>query len=73
MTSIVDGFYKDGSIELLKPPPDMPAGRVRVIIIPQNQTPLLPQHLIYGKYAIGRMSTLEDFQEAEWRGDKELG
>jgi hypothetical protein len=72
MTAILDGIYKQGHIELLQTPPDMPDGRVRIIMIPQDQGKLPPRYLTFGKYQTGRMSTLEDFQEAEWHGDAEL-
>jgi hypothetical protein len=69
MTSIVEGIYKQGKIELFELPPDLPEGRVRVIVISQGSQPKLPPRMItFGMYRGERMSTLEDFTDAEWRG-----
>jgi len=72
MTAILDGFYKQGHIELVQAPHDLPDGRVRIILIPQDHLKVPPRYLVFGKYQTGRMSTLEDFQEAEWHGDAEI-
>jgi hypothetical protein len=70
MTCIVEGVYKHGKIELLESPPGLPDGPVRVIIIPQADQPKPPACLLtFGKYP-GDASTLEDFKEAQWRGEK---
>lgn len=72
MTSIVEGRYAQGKIELLETPVGLPEGPVRLIVIPRNQAKPLPCLLTYGKYRSGAMSTLEDFKHAEWHGEKEL-
>ena len=69
MSAILEGFYKNGHIELLQTPEGLPEGRVRVILIPQDKPPPCP--LQYGKYP-GDESTLEDFKDGEWHGEEEF-
>jgi hypothetical protein len=71
MTAIVEGFFKQGHIELLQAPRDLPEGRVRVILISQETPKPPPCYLQYGKYA-GDNSTLEDFKDAQWHGEAEF-
>jgi hypothetical protein len=68
MTTILEGFYKQGTIELLHTPSDLQEGRVRVIVIADDQHKPPPSCLRFGKYSAGRMSTLEDFKDAAWHG-----
>jgi hypothetical protein len=71
MTTIVEGIYKQGKIELLEAPAGVPEGRVRVILIPQVERPTaLPRMIRFGMYP-GDNSTLDDFKDAEWHGEKE--
>lgn len=72
MTSIVEGLYSKGKIEFLETPLGLSEVPVRLIVIPRNQAKSPPCFLTYGKYRSGAMSTLEDFEDAQWRGDKEL-
>ena len=72
MTAIVEGFYKQGNIELLETPHGLHEGRVQVIVIAKDQPKPAPSCLTFGKYSTGRMSTLEDFQDAEWQGEEEF-
>jgi hypothetical protein len=72
MTAIVEGFYKQGRIDLLEPHPELPEGRVRVIFISAEQPKTPPCPLVFGKYQAGQMSSLEDFKDAEWRGEEEF-
>ncbi len=71
MASIVEGLYSQGKIELLETPVGLPEGPVRLIVIPRDQTKQPPRSLTYGKYQSGAMSTLEDFQDAQWHGEKD--
>jgi hypothetical protein len=71
MTTILEGFYKHGHIELRQAPPDLPEGPVRVIVMAPEPAKPPPCYLTYGKYQ-GEQSTLEDFKVAEWHGDEEL-
>ena len=71
MTVILDGFYKQGHIDLVQAPPNLPEGRVRVILISQEAPKPPPCYLQYGKYPGGN-STLEDFKDAEWHGEEEF-
>jgi hypothetical protein len=73
MTAIVDGLYKNGQIELLQAPANLPDGRVRIILIAEESPKVPMQYLTYGKYRTGQVSTLDDFKDAEWRGETESG
>jgi hypothetical protein len=68
MTLTMEGIYTQGKIELLETPVGVREGRVRVVLTQEETS---PRHLVRGKYKTGRFSTLEDFAEAEWRGDQE--
>ena len=71
MTAIVEGVYKQGKIELLQVPANVPEGRVRVILIPEDDRAKPPSRMItFGMYP-GDQSTLEDFKDAEWHGEQE--
>ena len=72
MTAIVEGVYKQGHIELVQAPHNLPDGPIRIILIaqPQPKRPSCP--LTFGKYRTGRLSTLEDFKDAEWHGEAEF-
>jgi hypothetical protein len=71
MTTILEGIHKKGHIELLEVPPGLPEGRVRVILIAEQERPKPPPRMMtYGMYA-GDNSTLDDFKDAEWHGEKE--
>jgi hypothetical protein len=72
MTAIVEGYFKQGKIELLEAPAGLPEGRVRVILIAEERPHVPPCHLTFGKYHSGRMSTPEDFKAAEWHGEEEF-
>lgn len=70
MSAVVQGVYKEGKIELLEVPSGVPEGRVRVIVMPETQQPKpAPRLITYGMYP-GDTSTLDDFKDAEWHGDK---
>jgi hypothetical protein len=71
MTAIVDGLYKQGKIELLQTPLGLPEGRIRLILIAQDQPQPPACYLPYGKYP-GDKSTLEDFKGAQWHGEAEF-
>lgn len=72
MTVIVTGVYKHGKVELLETPMGLREGRVRVILTEEPESKPQPQYLVFGKYAGGRDTTLEDFKDAEWRGEAEF-
>ena len=72
MSTIVEGIYKEGVIQLLQTPAGLSEGRVRVIVMPEadgSQPP--PRMMTFGMLGTGDMSTLEDFKEAEWHGENE--
>ena len=71
MAVIVEGLYKQGKIELLQAPGNVPEGRVRIILIPEDRPKPTPRLLTFGKYP-GDTSTLEDFQCAQWHGEQEF-
>jgi hypothetical protein len=72
MTAIVEGFYKQGKIDLLGFLPELPEGHVRVIVIAKEQPKPPPCLLMFGKYQTDRMSTLENFEAAQWHGEAEF-
>jgi hypothetical protein len=72
MTAIVPGIYKQGKVELLGVPAGLPEGPVRVVLIGEGEGNRPSQPLTYGKYGKGRLSTLEDFKDAEWHGEQEF-
>jgi hypothetical protein len=65
MPAVVDGVYKQGKIELLETPPGAREGPVRVIILDAGASKPAPRFLTFGKYHGGRMSTPDDFKDAE--------
>ena len=71
MAVIVEGLYEQGKLELLQAPANVPEGRVRIILIPEDRPKLTPCLLTFGKYP-GDASTLEDFQCAQWHGEREF-
>ncbi len=73
MTAIVEGFYKHGKIELLETPPGWQEGHVWVLVMAEKPPKPPPCFLTFGKYSTGRMSALEDFQDAQWHGEPEGG
>jgi hypothetical protein len=71
VTTIVEGVYKQGKIELLQAPQGWQEGPVRVILIAETDRPKPPPSIMtFGMYP-GDSSTLEDFKDAEWHGGKE--
>ena len=72
MTAIVAGIYRQGKLELLEKPTGLREGRVRVVLTEEAEQKPEPRYLVRGKYKGGRMSTLEDFKEAEWHGEEEF-
>ena len=68
MTVIVDGVLKKDTIELLEVPYGLPEGRVRVIVMTEEQPKPSSCLLKFGKYQTGRMSSLEDFADVQWHG-----
>jgi hypothetical protein len=72
MVSIVKGVLKDGKLELLEKPAGLHDGEVTVTLVQAEDAALIPRYLTRGKYKGGRMSTEEDFKDAEWRGEPEF-
>lgn len=72
MTAIVAGQYKQGRIELLETPAGLREGPVRVVLIEEPAAKASPRFLTLGKYKAGVMSSLEDFEGTQWRGEAEL-
>lgn len=71
MTLTMEGVYTQGRIELLAPPPGVRDGRVLVTLTQEEVAPA-PCYLVRGKYKSERISTLEDFADAEWHGEQEF-
>jgi len=72
MTAFVEGFYRQGKIELLQSPPGLPEGHVRVIVIAGEGPKPPPCYLTFGKYQAGLMSSLDDFNDAQWHSEEEF-
>jgi hypothetical protein len=72
MAAMVMGIYKEGKIELLETPTGLPEGRVRILLIPEEQPKPAPRYLVRGKYKGDKDTTLEDFKDAEWHGEEEF-
>lgn len=72
MTATVQGIYKEGKIELLETPKGLREGRVRVVLIEEEEQKPAPQYLVFGKYKGDKDTTLEDFKDAEWHGEEEF-
>ena len=72
MTSVVPGIYKQGKLELLEEPVGLREGRVRVVLIDEEPPKPVAHYLTFGKYRAGRLSTLEDFQGTQWKGEAEF-
>ena len=72
MPAMVPGIYKQGKIELLETPVGVREGRVRVMLIEDEEPKPAPRYLEYGKYRGDKDTTLEDFKEAEWHGEPEF-
>ena len=71
MTTMVAGIYRQGKLELLEEPLGLHEGNVQVLLVQQTDG-VQDQPLVFGKYATGQMSTLEDFTESEWHGEAEF-
>lgn len=72
MTAIVAGIYKEGKIELLEAPTGLREGRVRVVLIEEENPRGSSRYLTFGKYQSGPMSSLDDFKDAEWQGEADF-
>lgn len=71
MLLTIEGTYKDGKIELMETPPGVQQARVIVTFLTSNKAALQPHHMVYGQFTGQQMSTEEDFELAEWRGEPE--
>jgi hypothetical protein len=72
MAAVVAGFYNQGRVELLETPVGIREGRVRVLLIEEQEPGAAPRLLTFGKYRRGSPSTPDDFQAAERRGEEEF-
>jgi hypothetical protein len=72
VTAIVAGVYKQGKLELLETPKGLREGRVRVVLIEDEEPVPARRCLVRGKYKGGLDTTLEDFKDAEWHGEAEF-
>lgn len=71
MPALIEGVYKQGRIELSQIPPGLREGPVRVIVLEAGGPVSESGGMTFGKYSGVRMSTADDFREAEWRGEEE--
>jgi len=73
VATLLRGDYRDGLVTLRDKPRGVLEGRVHVLLVPASGDQTEPRMLAHGKYRGGRMSTPEDFLEAEWHGDEVIG
>jgi len=70
MPAMVPGIYKQGKIELLETPLGVREGRVRVMLIEEEEPKPEPRYLVRGKYPGD--TPPEAFEEAEFHGEPEF-
>ena len=70
MSAMVPGIYKQGSIKLLETPTGVREGRVRVLLIEEDELKPEPRYLVRGKYPGD--TPPEAFKEAEFQGEPEF-
>lgn len=70
MLTAVEGVYSSGKVELLETPREVQEGRVLVVFLQENKPKSSLQQMRFGQFAGSRQSTEEDFQSAEWHGEK---
>jgi hypothetical protein len=72
MPAMVPGIYKQGKVELLETPHGVREGRVRVMLIEDDEPKPEPRYLEFGKYKGDKETAWEDFKEAEFHGEEEF-
>jgi hypothetical protein len=70
MTVMVPGIYKQGKIELLETPIGVREGRVRVLLVEEEEPKPAQRFLVRGKYKGD--TPPEAFKEAEFHGEPEF-
>jgi hypothetical protein len=81
MSATIDGIVKNGVVIPNAPLPEGAHVEIRLRDAPLRVPPEFAEEssprpqaganaLTFGKYQTGQMSTLEDFQDAEWRGEE---
>jgi hypothetical protein len=71
MLQSIEGIYKDGSISLSEIPKDINEGRVIVTFLEAKPKQQTKQMIYLGMFANSKQSTEEDFQIAEFTGDRD--
>ncbi|MGF1601643.1 MAG: hypothetical protein ACFCU8_06425 [Thermosynechococcaceae cyanobacterium] len=70
MLKTIEGIYRDGVIQLAEVPSDIAEGRVIVTFL--ETSPARPDQIMrFGMFTGVNLSTLEDFQLAEFHGDSD--
>ena len=69
MWTTVEGIYRHGTIELVERPPDVEESRVLVTFLRPSDARKLGRQMMFGQFPGARVSSEEDFQIAEWRGE----
>jgi hypothetical protein len=67
----IEGVYKHGKIELVELPLDVSESRVIVTFLEPETTRKQTQMIQFGMFSGRNKSTEEDFEAAEFNGDKE--
>lgn len=69
MLFTVEGTYTEGKVELIEQPTGITHAKVLVTFLTTEEKPELPCLMRYGLFAGPSLSTEDDFQIAEWRGE----
>lgn len=73
MLQVIEGIYKNGTIELTEVPTGISESRVIVTFLQLESTPQAMTIMQFGMFAVLNQSTQEDFQAADFRGDSDDG
>ena len=69
MLFTVEGMYTEGKVELSEQPTGIKHAKVLVTFLTTEEESELPCAMRYGQFAGSSLSTEDDFQIAEWRGE----
>ncbi len=71
MLFTIEGTFKEGKVELSETPQGLREAKVLVTFLGSAQAQPRPRMMRFGQFSgpIEKMSTEEDFRNAEWHGD----
>jgi hypothetical protein len=73
MLQSIPGIYKGGKVELNNLPSNLSESPVIVTFLESNKAQVEKQIMQFGMFSGNKLSTAQDFQLAEFRGDTEDG